>query len=247
MNTANSPQALIPVTYDADDAPIISGRDLHRALEVRTQYKDWFPRMCEYGFTEGKDFNPLKFEQVRNEGKRTVTREVTDHVLTLSMAKEVCMLQRTDRGKLFREYFIEIEQQWNSPEAVMSRALTIANRRIDEMKVTISRLTVENQIMAPKADYFDELVDRNLLTNFTDAAKKLHVKRKDIIDFLLSHKYIYRDHRNALKPYATDKAKGMFEIKECYNESTNWVGSQTLITPKGMEALRLMRENGIWR
>lgn len=246
MNTANSPQALIPVTYDADDAPVISGRDLHRALDVKTRYNDWFPRMCEYGFAEGKDYCCVCYSNLSNDRGRGGQNKI-DHTLTLSMAKEVCMLQRTDRGKLFREYFIEIEQQWNSPEAVMSRALTIANRRIDEMKVTISRLTVENQIMAPKADYFDELVDRNLLTNFTDAAKKLHVKRKDIIDFLLSHKYIYRDHRNTLKPYATDKAKGMFEIKECYNESTNWVGSQTLLTPKGMEALRLMRENVIWR
>ena len=102
-----------------------------------------------------------------------------------------------------------------------------------------SKLTVDNQIMQPKADYFDELVDRNLLTSFRDTAKELDVKEKEFIKFLIEKKYIYRDKKGKLMPYA-DKNNGLFEIKECYNEKTNWSGSQTLITPKGRETFRLL-------
>lgn len=102
-----------------------------------------------------------------------------------------------------------------------------------------SQLTVDNTIMKPKAEYFDELVDRNLLTNFRETAKQLGVGEKKFISFLLEHKYIYRDKRGKLMPYA-DKNKGLFEIKESYNEKTKWSGTQTLITPKGRETFRLL-------
>lgn len=99
---------LIKVNYDNAECPTVSGRELHEALEVKTAYKDWFPRMCEYGFTEGEDFNPLKNEQVREEGNRQVTRQITDHAITIPMAKELCMLQRTEKGSFFRKYFIRV-------------------------------------------------------------------------------------------------------------------------------------------
>lgn len=102
-----------------------------------------------------------------------------------------------------------------------------------------SQLTVDNTIMKPKAEYFDELVDRNLLTNFRETAKQLGVGEKKFISFLLEHKYIYRDKRGKLMPYA-DKNKGLFEMKESYNEKTKWSGTQTLITPKGRETFRLL-------
>lgn len=102
-----------------------------------------------------------------------------------------------------------------------------------------SQLTVNNTVMKPKADYFDELVDRNLLTNFRETAKQLSVGEKKFVAFLLEHKYIYRDKRGKLMPYA-DKNKGLFEIKETFNEKTNWSGTQTLITPKGRETFRLL-------
>ena len=98
----------IKINYDSD-RPTILGRDLHELLEVKTAYKDWFPRMVEYGFTEGVDFNPLKIERVQMEGTRYVTREMQDHQLTIDMAKEICMLQRTEKGKQARQYFIQIE------------------------------------------------------------------------------------------------------------------------------------------
>ncbi len=100
-------EIVIAVNFE-NDRPTVSGRELHAALEVKTSYKDWFPGMCEYGF-----FNPLKIEQVQIEGKRRVKRIVTDHQLTIDMAKELCMIQRTEIGKRCREYFLEIEKKLN--------------------------------------------------------------------------------------------------------------------------------------
>lgn len=196
--------------------------------------------MCEYGFTESKDFNPLIFEQVRTEGTRQVSREFTDHALTIPMAKELCMLQRTDKGKEIRRYFIAVEEQWNSPEAIMARGLQLANAKMKQLQITVSELTVENQIMKPKADYFDELVDRNLLTNIRDTAKELHIKQKSFVKFLLDKKYMYRDKKGKLMPYANHTDGGLFEVKEFTNEKTGFSSTQALVTPKGRETFRLL-------
>ena len=184
---------LIKIDYTTSDRPTVLARDLHDALEVQTAYKDWFPRMCEYGFEEGKDFNLLKNERVQMEGNRMVTREVNDHQITIAMAKELCMLQRSEKGKQFRKYFIQVEEAWNTPEQVMARALRVADE-------TIKSLTAEPESAAPKVQYFDTLVDRNLLTNFRDTAKELHVAPKAFINFLLEKGYIYRDNKSRLRP-----------------------------------------------
>ena len=102
-----------------------------------------------------------------------------------------------------------------------------------------SALTADNAVMKPKADYFDELVDRNLLTNFRETAKQLGIKEKEFIRFLMEKKYLYRDKRGKLMSYA-EKNDGLFEVKECFNEKTQWSGTQTLITPKGRETFRLL-------
>lgn len=229
---------LIKINYD-NDQPTVSARELHEFLEVGTAYKDWFPRMCEYGFERGRDFNPLKNEQVRFEGNRTVKRTVDDAEITIDMAKELCMLQRNERGKLARQYFLQLERDWNSPEKVMARALQIAEKKISTLTADLSKATVQNAIMAPKADYFDELVERNTLTNFRETAKQLGVKQKAFINFLMERKFIYRDKRGKLLPYA-DKNDGLFEVKECFNNATQWAGTQTLVTPKGRETFRLL-------
>lgn len=133
-----------------------------------------------------------------------------------------------------------------STEELMAKALDAAHKiladrdaRIAAQDVHIAELTVANQIAAPKAAYFDELVDRNLLTSFRDTAKQLEVGEKVFITFLLEHKYIYRDKKGHLMPYA-DKNDGLFEVKECFNEKTQWKGTQTMLTPKGRETFRLM-------
>lgn len=231
---------LIKISYENAERPTVSGRELHEALEVKTAYKDWFPRMCEYGFTEGEDFNPLKNEQVRTEGNRQVSRELTDHQLTIPMAKEICMLQRSEKGKQFRQYFIRVEEAWNSPEMIMKRALEIANEKVKALHVSVSQLTVDKQIMQPKADYFDELVDRNLLTGIRETAKELKVKQNTFVNFLLDKKYLYRDKKGKLMPYAKPMENGLFEVKEFSNEKTGFSSTQVFITPKGKETFRLL-------
>lgn len=228
---------LVKVNYSKEE-PTVSGRELHEFLNIRTKYSDWFGRMREYGFTEGIDFTLVAQKKETNNPKNPFT-EYTDHQLTIPMAKELCMIQRTEKGKIARQYFISIEKAWNTPEMIMSRALKMADNKIEYLKAENSRLIVTNTIMQPKAEYFDELVDRSLLTNFRDTAKELKVREKVFISFLIDLKYIYHDKKGKLKPYA-DKNNGLFEIKEVKNEKTGWVGTQTLITPKGRETFRLL-------
>lgn len=137
-------------------------------------------------------------------------------------------------------------QETLSPEELMAKALLVAQKTIEEKNALLSRTSVElsaakveNEIMRPKAGYFDEVVDRNLLTNFRETAKELGIKPKTFVNFLIEKKYIYRDKRGKLLPYE-DKNDGLFEVKECFNEKTQWAGMQTLVTPKGRETFRLL-------
>ena len=126
-----------------------------------------------------------------------------------------------------------------SPEELMARALVVAQQTLADRERRISELTVTTQIMQPKAEYFDQIVDRNLLTNFRETAKQLGIMEKSFIQFLIDHKDLYRDKRGKLMPYA-GKNNGLFEVKECFNDKTQWSGTQTLITPKGRETFRLL-------
>ena len=130
-------------------------------------------------------------------------------------------------------------QQELSPQELMAKALLVANKTLAEREARISELTVQNNIMAPKAEYFDELVDRNMLTSFRDTAKELGIKPKAFVDWLLAKKFIYRDQKGKLMP-REDKNSGLFEVKEAKNDKTQWSGVQTLITPKGRETFRLL-------
>ena len=134
-----------------------------------------------------------------------------------------------------------LEQALLNPDTMIKLCMQLKEEqnKNGELQLKNAELTVNNQIMKPKADYFDELVDRNLLTNFRETAKQLQVKEKAFIKFLLDKKYIYKDKRGKIMPYA-DKNKGLFEVKETFNEKTNWSGTQTLITPKGRETFRLL-------
>lgn len=228
---------LISINYNTDK-PTVSGRELHEALGINTPYTQWFGRMAEYGFTEDEDYTLVSQICETNNPKNPNTTRY-DHQLTIPMAKEICMLQRNEKGKQFRQYFIKVEEAWNSPEMIMKRALDYANENVKKLQIQVSTLQVDNEIMKPKADYFDELVDRNTLTNFRETAKQLDVKEKVFINFLLDHKYIYRDKKGKIMPYA-EKNNGLFEIKETFNEKTNWSGTQTLVTPKGRETFRLL-------
>lgn len=129
-----------------------------------------------------------------------------------------------------------------NPDTIIqiATALKSEQEKSKALEAANSVLAVQNQIMAPKAEYFDELVDRNLLTNFRETAKQLEVPPKKFVTFLLDRKYVYRDKRGQLMPYAQHVDNGLFQIKESVNEKTQWSGTQTLITPKGRETFRLL-------
>lgn len=139
---------LINVTLDENHEPVVSGRQLHKALGVKTAYKDWFPRMTEYGFTEGEDFSSFL-------SKSTGGRPSQDHVLKLDMAKEIAMIQRTDKGKEVRTYFIQVEKDFNSPEKIMARALLMADKKIKLLENENENLLIELEEATKNADYLD--------------------------------------------------------------------------------------------
>ncbi|NQI84120.1 oxidoreductase [Streptococcus suis] len=121
---------IINVSVNDNQEPVVSGRQLHEALGVQSRYTTWFERMTEYGFVEGQDFLP-------NLGKSTGGRQAVDHIIKLDMAKEIAMIQRSDRGKQVRQYFIQIEKDFNSPEKIMARALLLADKKVHQLEAQI--------------------------------------------------------------------------------------------------------------
>ena len=220
---------LFKINYDADRITL-SARDLHEFLEVETPFKKWFGRMAEYGFQKNIDYREVMDKIVHNSQGG---RPSTDYEITLDMAKEIAMIQRNEKGKVARQYFIEIEKQWNSPERVIARGYVEAKKQLD----TLNQKVIE---MQPKVDYFDNLVDRNLLTSLRDTAKELKIGQKLFNNKLLEDGYLYRDQKNKLKPYQKYLDKGLFELKEFTSKYNNHADVQTLVTPKGRETFRLI-------
>ena len=231
---------LIAINYDTDK-PTVSGRELHEALEVKTAYKDWFPRMCEYGFTEGEDFNPLKNEQVRDEGGRQVTREITDHQLTIPMAKEICMIQRNEKGKQFRQYFIKVEEAWNSPEMVMKRALEIANRKVEELKQRTFTLETQIEQDKPKVLFAQAVETAHTSILIGDLAKILkqngvQTGQKRLFEQLRQEGYLMKGGSSHNMPTQRAMELGLFEVKESTVNNPDGsirINKTTKVTGKG--------------
>lgn len=227
---------LIKITYN-NDRPAVSARDLHDFLEVKTAYKDWFPRMCEYGFTEGEDFNPLKIERVQNEGERMVARTVDDAVLTIDMAKELCMIQRNEKGKQARQYFLQIEKDWNSPEKVMARALQIAG---DKLK----RLESKVEADAPKVLFADAVSASKTSILVGELAKLLKQNGVDIgqhrlFRWMRENGYLIRRNGTDFNmPTQKSMDLGLFTVKETaitHSDGTVTVSKTAKVTGKGQQ------------
>lgn len=203
---------LIKVNYESK-SPTISGRELHEALEVKTAYKDWFPRMCEYGFAENIDF-------CSNLSESTGGRPSIDHQLSINMAKEICMLQRSEKGKQFRQYFIAVENQWNTPEAVMARALKFAQSQLDSIKNYSKALETKVKQDAPKVLFADSVAASDSSILVGELAKIIKQNGVSIGQnrlfawlrlngFLISRKGTDRN-----MPTQKSMDLGLFEIKE---------------------------------
>lgn len=165
---------LIKINYENADRPTVLGRDLHEVLGIKTEYKKWFERMTEYGFTENEDYLRVSQKCPTPGG----VQNIINHQLTIEMAKEICMIQRTDKGKQCRHYFLELEKAWNTPEMVMGRALKIAQNQIDSLKYVNAQLETsvavkDKQIseLKPKASYYDVVLNCPDLMSTTKIAK----------------------------------------------------------------------------
>ncbi|ASH85335.1 phage antirepressor KilAC domain-containing protein [Listeria monocytogenes] len=156
-------QELVATHQNENGDLIVSARELHEFLGVKTKYKDWFPRMVEYGFVENTDFTLAAQKRATKNPKNPYT-EIIDHHIKLPMAKEISMIQRSEKGKQARRYFLAVESAWNSPEMIMSRALEIANQQQQQMFSQLAELE-------PKAQYYDLVLQSPTLIKVTEIAK----------------------------------------------------------------------------
>ena len=162
---------LVKIEFNEGLEPVVNGRELHKALEVGTPYDKWFPRMAEYGFTEGQDFSTFLSES-------TGGRPATDHLIKLDMAKEICMIQRTERGKQARRYFIQVEKDYNSPEKIMARALRIAEQELSTLRLESKIKDQQIAELQPKATYYDLILQCRDLLSMTEIAKDYGMSAK---------------------------------------------------------------------
>lgn len=190
---------LINVTLNENQEPVVSGRQLHQVLGVKTEYKKWFSRMTDYGFSENEDFLKVTQKCLTS----STGQNMTDHVLKLDMAKEIAMIQRTDKGKEVRQYFIQVEKDFNSPEKIMARALKIADRKIISLEHKNEALQLELEEARKQTDYLDLILQtKDMLTTtqiaqdyglsankFNQILKQVGIQRKVNGQWILYTKY----------------------------------------------------------
>lgn len=221
---------LITVNYD-NEQPTVSARELHEFLEVETPFNKWFPRMCEYGFEEGESYRT--FLSNRSDGLPGKPRQ--DAEITLDMAKELCMLQRNDKGKQARQYFLQLERDWNSPEKVMARALQIANKRIHT-------LTERAKLDAPLVHFAKGVTVSKTSILIFDFAKILRQNGADMggkrfFAWLRENGYLVkRKGSDYNMPTQRSMELGLFEIKETvitHSDGHTTISRTPKITGKG--------------
>lgn len=231
----NNMNMLIPITEDAGKRAV-NARDLHIFLESKQQFADWIKnRIRQYGFIENQDYQV--FHNLMNNPNGG--RPTTEFALSIDMAKELSMVEGNEKGKEARRYFIACEKRLNplsTPSYQISDPIKRAEAWIEEEKKR-QQLALENGMLKPKAEYFDHLVERKLLTNIRDTAKQIGLSQKAFVYLLIENKFVYRDLKKKLKPYA-EYTPLYFEMKDF--EKNGHAGTQLLVTPKGKETFRLM-------
>ena len=209
---------LIQVNYD-NDRPTVLARDLHEFLEVQTPYHKWFPRMCEYGFSENIDYMMMDKNVLRSDGTK-MPQIQHDAQLTIEMAKEICMLQRNERGKQARQYFIQLEKDWNSPELVMARALKMANSRIGSLEERTIHLEQKIEQDKPKVLFADAVSTSQNTILIGDLAKVLRqngveMGQTRLFQWLRENVYLIKQKGSAYNmPTQKSMELGLFKIKE---------------------------------
>ena len=221
---------LINVSLNDNQEPVVSGRQLHEALGVNSRYTTWFDRMKEYGFTEGQDFLP-------NLGKSTGGRQATDHIIKLDMAKEIAMIQRTERGKQVRQYFIQVEKDFNSPEKIMARALLMADKKVHKLEAKIEadrpKVLFADAVSASKSSCLIGELAKILKQNGID------IGQNKLFQWLRSNGYlISRRGESWNQPTQKSMQLGLFELKKTninHADGHTTVNTTTKVTGKGQQ------------
>ncbi len=221
---------LLKVNYDSNRITL-SARELHEFLGIGTQYTKWFDRMCEYGFTENIDYRTISQKRLTAQGNETT---YTDHEITIEMAKEIAVIQRSDKGKQARQYFIELEKKWNSPEFVMNRALQISKKQVE-------KLILENQELKPKALFADAVATSTNSILVGELAKIIKANEYDIgqkrlFEWLRSNGYLMACGEAYNQPTQKSMNLGLMEIKKTtFNNPDGSIRTTTTtkITGKG--------------
>lgn len=221
------------------DTQTVSARELHEQLHIKTAFKDWFPRMCEYGFEEGKDFCSKLSETSEKGG-----RPSKDADISVDMAKQICMIQRTPEGKQCRQYLLDLEKAWNTPEQVMARALKIANRTIDSLKEHNTKLIEDCERMKPKEIFADAVSASKTSILIGDLAKLIcqngcQIGQKRLFEWMRVNGYlILRKGSDYNMPTQRSMEMGLFEIKESTHlngDGLNVISKTPKVTGKGQQ------------
>ena len=209
---------LIKINYETEQ-PTVSARDLHEALEIKSNFTTWFERMGEYGFTESVDYL-LVFQKRNTNNPKNPTATYNDYQISVDMAKQICMIQRTEKGRQYRQYFLDLEKAWNTPEQVMARALKLADKTIDNLKEDNKKLLADNERMRPKEIFADAVSTSHTSILIGDLAKLLKQNgvdtgQKRLFCWLRENGYLIRRQGSDWN-MPTQKAMemGLFEVKE---------------------------------
>lgn len=205
---------LIPINYDGEQ-PTVSARALHTGLGIRSNFTTWFDRMCEYGFTE-VDYKKCfpNLESGCNGGQNRV-----DYLISVDMAKQICMLQRSPEGKQIRQYFIDLEKAWNTPEQIMARALKMADKTIESLKADNEALIEDVQRMKPKEIFADAVSASHTSILIGELAKLLkqngvETGQRRLFTWMRDNGYLIKSGSSKNMPTQKSMEMGLLEIKE---------------------------------
>lgn len=217
------------------DTMTVSARELYKALDVQKRFSAWFDTNSQ-GFIDGEDFTSVPTSTVVNNG---AVRELEDYQCSVDMAKHICLMSRTEKGKQCRQYLIELEKAWNSPEQVMARALKLADQTIARLTADNTVLLEDNERMKPKEEFFDAVTDSHDAIDMKDTANALHmgIGRNKLFKFLRDQKVLTENNR----PYQQYIDRGYFRVIEQrydkgYGESG--VNIKTVVYQKGVDFIR---------
>ena len=228
---------LIRINYDSE-VPTVSARQLHEGLEINTRFNDWYKRMCEYGFAENVDYQAITQKRVTAQGNETT---FMDYKISIDMAKQICMIQRTDKGKQYRQYFIDLEKAWNTPEQVMARALKIANNEIDKLKADNKVLIADTERMKPKEIFADAVESSRTSILIGDMAKLIcqnghEIGQNRLFEWMRQNDYLIKSGGSKNMPTQKAMEQKLFEVKErtvVNPDGSVRITRTTLVTGKG--------------